>query len=144
MQMLNDPTGMNVLIVDDEPINLMILERACKKLGMSVSKAQSGIEAVDYCKRNQPDMVFMDLTLPGMTAAEATVQIKQISAGHWIPIVVISELNGREDIVTGLKSGADDSSKNWQAGSPRDSIASRVGRQIQGFPIPTSGTGLPR
>lgn len=108
MRTLKDPAGLKVLLVDDEPINLMVLEGVCSSLGMLVTKAESGAEAIACCKRDLPDMILMDVMMPGLSGIETTKQIKQICGDRWVPIVMVTALYSREDIVNGLESGADD------------------------------------
>lgn len=105
---LTNPAGLKVLVVDDELINLMLLEKVCRRLGMEVIQAQSGIEALAMYRRELPDMVLMDVVMPGMDGLEATRQIKQLSGDRWVPVVMVTALYSRENIVQGLEAGADD------------------------------------
>lgn len=104
----NDPTGLSVLLVDDDPLNLAILESSLQSLQMRVLKAQSGEEAVEVFRREKPDMVLMDVVMPGMGGIEATRQIKQIRSDYWTPVLIVTSLYSNEDIVAGLEVGADD------------------------------------
>lgn len=103
-----DPKGLRVLIVDDERINLMVLEAVCSKLGMIVSKAESGLAALTFCQQQMPDLILMDVMMPVMNGIDATKAIKQISAGRWVPILMVTAMYSRDDIIRGLEAGADD------------------------------------
>lgn len=100
--------GLSVLVADDEPINLTVLESGLRTMGMAVFRAQSGEDAVETFRRELPDMVLMDVMMPGMGGLEATRQIKQLCGGRWVPVVMVTSLYSDDDIVGGLEAGADD------------------------------------
>ena len=107
-QTQNSLAGLSVLLVDDEPLNLTILETCFQTMGMRVLKAQSGLEAVEVFQRESPDIVLMDVMMPGMDGIEATRQIKQLCGERWVPVVMVTSLYSDDDIVSGLEAGADD------------------------------------
>ena len=96
------------MLVDDEPLNLTILETCLQTMGMNVFKAQSGLDAVEVFQHEFPDMVLMDVMMPGMDGLEATRQIKQLCGERWVPVVMVTSLYSDDDIVSGLEAGADD------------------------------------
>lgn len=100
--------GLGVLIVDDTPLSLLILEACIKSMGMAVYKAGSGDEALEVFQHKQPDIVLMDVMMPGMDGLEATRHIKAMSGDRWVPVVMITALYSNDDIVNGLQAGADD------------------------------------
>lgn len=104
----NNIAGLSVLLVDDEPINLAILESGLQAMGMVVFKAQSGAEALEIFRREFPDMVLMDVLMPGMDGLEATRQIKRLCGERWVPVVMVTSLYSGADVVGGLEAGADD------------------------------------
>lgn len=77
-------------------------------MGMTVYKAGSGGEALEVFEREQPDIVLMDVMMPGMDGLEATRRIKAMSGTRWVPVVMITALYSDDDIVNGLRAGADD------------------------------------
>ena len=104
-------TGKNklkVLAVDDNRTNLHILQVFLKKLGHDVILAENGQEAVDRFKREQPDLVLLDIMMPVMDGFEAARQIKSTPSERWTPIIFLSALNRDENLVEGLEAGADD------------------------------------
>ena len=104
----NCAVGLKVLLVDDEPINLTILESCLQVLGAQIFKALNGQEAIEVFQNEHPDMVRMDVMVPGMDGLEATRKIKQQCGEHWIPVIMVTSLYSDEDIVSGLEAGADD------------------------------------
>ena len=104
----NNLAGLSVLLVDDEQLNLTILETCFQTMGMIVFKAQDGLEALEVFRRKLPDMVLMDVMMPGMDGLEATRQIKQLCGERWVPVVMVTSLYSDDDIVSGLEAGADD------------------------------------
>lgn len=96
------------MLVDDEPINLMVLESCLQSMGMVVFKVQSGGEALEAFRRELPDMVLMDVMMPGMDGLDATRQIKRLCGERWVPVVMVTSLYSGDDIVSGLEAGADD------------------------------------
>lgn len=97
-----------VLVVDDTAANRSMMQVFLQKLGYVVTCAVDGQEALDAFARERPDMVLMDLMMPGMDGFEATRRIRNMHNGAWTPIVIMSALNTDDDLVAGLDAGADD------------------------------------
>lgn len=104
----NSIAGLKVLLVDDEPVNLTILESFFQALKADVFKALSGQEAIEAFRNEHPDMVLMDVMMPDMNGLETTHKIKQACGERWVPVVMVTSLYSDEDIVHGLEAGADD------------------------------------
>ncbi len=98
----------SVLVVDDTAANRSMMQVFLQKLGYSVECAVDGSEALKAFERSRPDMVLMDLMMPGMDGFEATRRIRNMHNGAWTPIVIMSALNTDDDLVAGLDAGADD------------------------------------
>lgn len=77
-----------ILIVDDEPMSVMVLERILKGYEFDLIIAVDGLDAIDKFKKNSINLVIMDLYMPNMDGFEASKQIKAISVDT--PIIVIS------------------------------------------------------
>jgi PAS domain S-box-containing protein len=106
---LNPPmTRLRVLAVDDNRTNLHILKVFLKKLGHEVFAAENGRDAVEQFKKQQPDMVLLDIMMPLMDGFEAARRIKAMSVERWVPIIFLSALNRDENLVAGLEAGGDD------------------------------------
>ncbi len=92
--LIDDLKGKSILVVEDNPINQMVIKMITKKwLNTNVSYANNGQEAVDALKINEYDIVLMDLQMPIMDGYEATIAIRNGQAGHNntnIPIIAIT------------------------------------------------------
>ena len=99
---------MKVLVVDDTATNRQILQVFLKKLGMTVLQAENGAVGVEIFKRENPDLVIMDVMMPVMDGHEATRQIKEFAGDRWVPVIILSALDKEANLVAGLDAGADD------------------------------------
>ncbi len=99
---------MKVLAVDDNQTNLHILQVFLKKLGHQVLLANNGEAALNVFRSEAPDLILLDIMMPIMDGFETARRIKQISAGRWIPIILLSALSRDDNLVSGLNAGADD------------------------------------
>ena len=99
---------LNVLVVDDVPHNLSLLEQFLEQSGYRVCTAATGQQAVDAFRSEHPDIVLMDVMLPDISGIEATRRIRDLAGDHWVPILFISALGQSEDMVRGLEAGGDD------------------------------------
>ncbi|MBW1704833.1 MAG: response regulator transcription factor [Deltaproteobacteria bacterium] len=97
-----------VLIVDDEPDILELLRFNLSREGYRVSSAASGEEALSMAQSEIPDLIVLDLMLPGIDGLEATRILKSDTGTMNIPIVMLTAKGEEADIVTGLELGADD------------------------------------
>jgi two-component system phosphate regulon response regulator PhoB len=97
-----------VLIVDDEPDILELLRFNLSREGYQVSSAASGEEALGIAQSEIPDLIVLDLMLPGVDGLEVTKILKNNSGTRDIPIVMLTAKGEEADIVTGLELGADD------------------------------------
>lgn len=85
-----------ILIVDDSPVNLHMLERILSRFGYSVVQARDGEEAVRVARQELPDLIILDILMPGLNGLEAASRIKGQSSTRAIPIIFISStLKGR-------------------------------------------------
>ncbi|MFN0025132.1 MAG: PleD family two-component system response regulator [Parvularculaceae bacterium] len=97
-----------VLVVDDLEPNVKLLEAKLRAEYFDVIGAYSGQEAVDRAKADQPDIILLDVMMPGMDGFEACRIIKSMPETTHIPIVMVTALDQQADRVAGLKAGADD------------------------------------
>jgi DNA-binding NtrC family response regulator len=96
----------NILIVDDEPLNLDLLEQELTDLGYAVDKADSGKAALERLAAKPADLVLLDYQMPGMNGMEALQEIKKRDAA--LPVIMITAYGTIERAVEAIKSGADD------------------------------------
>lgn len=95
------------LIVEDVQTDLMILTNYLENLGWRVIPAMNGEEALTYLSNNKPDIVFLDVVLPGRSGFEICRAIKTQTETQKIPVVMCSTKNTDMDRFWGLKQGAD-------------------------------------
>lgn len=97
--------GKKILVIDDEPLMCRLIRSIFVQEGAEVETALDGSEGLQKFSETQPDLVLLDIMLPGIDGWEVCRQIRKQSD---VPIVMLSALNRQEDIVRGLDSGADD------------------------------------
>lgn len=100
--------GSRVLIVDDNSANLGILYNYLDRAGFEAFVAQTGEKAVDLAKSQLPDIILLDVMLPGIDGFEACRRIKQDPDTRDIPVIFISALSEVEDKVEGFEVGGVD------------------------------------
>jgi two-component system response regulator MprA len=97
---------MHVLVVDDEEPVRIALQRALKAHGFDVSLAQDGFEGRQIVAAKHPDVILLDVTMPGMDGIRMCKQLRD--AGDMTPIIVVTARTRVSDRVEGLDAGADD------------------------------------
>ena len=94
-----------ILVVDDEPQIRRVMRTALAAQGYCVSEAKSGEEALDRVREERPDLILLDVNMPGMDGLEACREIRGSSD---VPIVMLTVRNAERDKVSALDAGADD------------------------------------
>src|SRR3954465_5401152 len=97
-----------VLVVDDVPANVKLLEARLSAEYFDVVTATGGEEALAICERAECDLVLLDALMPGMDGFEVCHRLKTNQQTHHIPIVRVTALDEPSDRVRGLEVGADD------------------------------------
>ncbi len=97
-----------VLVVDDVPANVKLLEARLSAEYFDVTTAGSGKEALAICERAECDVVLLDVMMPDMDGFEVCKRLKSNIATHHIPVVIVTALDQPSDRVKGLDAGADD------------------------------------
>ena len=103
-----DACKTSVLIVDDIPINVTLIEKMLKPFHFVIEKANDGQTALDIVADNKPDLILLDLMMPGMNGYDVIKQLRAKEETQQLPIIVISALNSNEDVVKGYALGAND------------------------------------
>lgn len=97
-----------VLVVDDGPANVALLQQLLTREGYVVLTASDGLEALGIIERERPDLVLTDVQMPGRDGHEVCRAIKAHPATCLTPVVLITSLQGREERLKGINAGADD------------------------------------
>jgi two-component system, cell cycle response regulator DivK len=97
-----------ILLVEDNPMNRDMLSRRLVKRGFEVVTAEDGLQGVDSAIRHLPDLVLMDMSLPGIDGWEATRRLKAAEATRRIPVIALTAHAMAEDRATALAAGCDD------------------------------------
>ena len=92
-----DFSNMNILVVEDNKVNQMIVQKQLSSLGVKSELVGDGQEALDYLTDNMPDIILMDIQMPNMDGFTASQRIKHDSRLKHIPIVILSASVGKED-----------------------------------------------
>ena len=102
--------NVNVLIVDDEPVNLHVLFNILSFQKCNVTKAENGIEALDIFNRSaiKPDIILLDVMMPKMSGYEVCEKIRSQYSSSELPIIMLTAKNQVTDLITGLTCGAND------------------------------------
>lgn len=110
-----------ILIVDDEKDIVKMLDYNLKKEGFRTISCYDGEDALDMANREHPDLVILDLMLPGIDGLEVCRQLKKENKTEFIPIIMLTAKGQESDKVVGLEMGADD--YITKPFSPRELIA---------------------
>ncbi len=105
---LNGLSGINVLAVDDEPVNLQVIINYLSMAGASVYTAYSGMEALDISRQMKPDIVLLDIMMPKMNGFETAKQFRSRFSKEELPIIFLTAKNQVRDLVDGFSSGGND------------------------------------
>ena len=97
-----------ILIVDDEPFNVDYLEQELSDLGFETRAAGNGSEALRMVEADPPDLILLDVIMPGLDGIEVCSRLKQSPATQLIPVVIMTALDAAEDRIRGIEAGADD------------------------------------
>ncbi len=97
-----------VLIVDDSPTERYFLTELLTKNGFNVSVAESAEEALLKLKAHTPDLILMDVVMPGQNGFQLTRQLSKDPATQHIPVIMCTSKNQQTDRIWGLRQGARD------------------------------------
>ena len=95
-----------VLIVDDSPTETHILQKMLEKGGYSTLTAADGTEGIGIVKERRPDLVLMDVVMPGLNGFQATRMITRDPETADIPVIIVTTKDQETDVTWGLRQGA--------------------------------------
>ena len=105
---MNKPLNARVLVVDDEPQNIRLLQIRLQAAGYTVLTATSGQEALELVQVDMPDLILLDVMMPGMNGFEVCQRIRAEESTQFIPVVMVTALSDKEDRIKAIEIGADD------------------------------------
>ncbi len=100
--------GRHVLIVDDSPVQLRTMIKLLKSVHYQISVASDGEEGIEAAKTHSPDIILMDVVMPGMNGFQATRQLSRYAETAHIPVIICSSKSTDSDRLWGLRQGAKD------------------------------------
>ncbi len=104
----HDYSKYNVLAVDDIPLNLVLVQKMLSRFNFKMRTASGGQEALDAVATERPDLILLDLMMPGIDGFEVIRRLRENPATSDIQIVILSALNSNEDVIKGFNAGAND------------------------------------
>ena len=104
----HDYSQFEVLAVDDIPLNLLLVQKMLSRFKFKLRTAANGQQALDAVAAKKPDLILLDLMMPGIDGFEVIRRLRADPATADIQIVILSALNSNEDVVKGFNAGAND------------------------------------
>ena len=104
----HDYSKYNVLAVDDIPLNLLLVQKMLSKFNFQFRTAANGQQALDAVAAQKPDLILLDLMMPGIDGFEVIRRLREDPETADVQIVILSALNSNEDVVKGFNVGAND------------------------------------
>jgi CheY-like chemotaxis protein len=104
----HDYSAFNVLAVDDIPLNLMLVQKMLGRFNFEMRTASGGQQALDAVAQKKPDLILLDLMMPGIDGFEVLRRLRENPETADIQVVILSALNSNEDVVKGFNAGAND------------------------------------
>jgi two-component system, sensor histidine kinase and response regulator len=102
------PISYRLWAVDDEPNNLTVVELLLSQEAYDLSYFDRGLSLLDAMQQQLPDLILLDVMMPGIDGIELCHQLKRDDRTKHIPIIMVTALNSREDLARCLEAGADD------------------------------------
>ncbi|WP_238029004.1 MULTISPECIES: response regulator [unclassified Photobacterium] len=103
-----NPNGDLILVVDDEPVNLQILNNFLRLAGYRVKTADSGHQALEMVHQQRPDLILLDIMMPEMSGYEVCSTLRKQYSIFELPIMMLSALGQIQDRIKGFECGAND------------------------------------
>lgn len=95
-----------VLIVDDSPAQVQTLKRLVEDWGHEALVAENGSQALQIAREQQPNVILMDIVMPGMSGFQTTRKLSKDQATHNIPVIFVSTKSSDTDRIWGMRQGA--------------------------------------
>ena len=101
------PERDQVLIVEDDPQVRDVVRRYLERDGLAVQVAGTGTEGLELARRSRPDLILLDVMLPGLSGLEVCRILRDVDRSD-VPIIMLTALDDTDDRIAGLQTGADD------------------------------------
>lgn len=95
-----------IMVVDDSPTERLVLTDLLTRNGYTVVTAESGEQAISQAKQALPDLILMDVVMPGMNGYQATRTISREESTRHIPIIMCTSKDQETDKIWGMRQGA--------------------------------------
>ncbi|WP_266159933.1 response regulator [Dyella silvatica] len=96
----------HIFIIDDSPTDVHVLVTLLERAGHEVSSVSNAEEGIERVRADQPDLIIMDVVMPGMNGFQATRTLSRDEATKHVPIVMITTKSMETDRVWGMRQGA--------------------------------------
>ncbi len=106
--MIKDFSKFNVLVVDDVPLNQILVTKMLSRYNFQVRTASNGLEAMEAIREKKPSVILLDIMMPVMDGFEVLRLLKAKKDTENIRVIILSALNSNEDIIKGYELGAND------------------------------------
>lgn len=103
-----DQSQVTILVVDDIPLNVLLIRKMLCKFKFNILTANNGQAALDTVAANNVDLVLLDLMMPGMDGYEVLTRLRNQEETKELPVVILSALNSSDDVTKGFQLGAND------------------------------------
>lgn len=103
-----DPKKVKILVVDDIPLNVLLVKKMLQPLGFDTSEAEDGVVAMEKIGADKPDLILLDLMMPRMDGFEVLRRLRASDDTKSIPVIILSALNSNDDVAKGISMGAED------------------------------------
>ncbi len=96
----------HIVVIDDSPTEVYVLQSILERQGHKVSVANSGEEGIEVVRSEHPDAVLMDVVMPGMNGFQATRTLSKDAATADIPVIIVTTKDQQTDRIWGMRQGA--------------------------------------
>lgn len=103
-----DVESLSVLVVDDVPLNILLIKKMLSQYTFEIRTANGGQAALDAIAQKKPNLILLDLMMPGIDGFEVIRRLRADDATKDLPIIILSALNSEQDISKGFQLGAND------------------------------------
>ncbi|TWT21226.1 response regulator [Luteimonas marina] len=107
-----------ILIIEDSPTDTAVLTQVLERNGHQVLASTSAEDGIEVCKREKPDLVLMDVVLPGMNGFQATRALARDAGTKEIPVLIVSTKGMETDQAWGMRQGA----KGYLVKPPKEDV----------------------